>query len=82
MRGIDGREVLKQIRADESLKVIPVVVLKISGHDPDILESLGLEADSYVVKPVERINRLTLTFFKVVREINNFWVRVVALPPE
>jgi CheY-like chemotaxis protein len=76
MPGLDGREVLKQIRADESLKVIPVVVLTTSSHDKDILESYGLAANNYIAKPVD-LN----SFFEVVREINNFWVRVVALPP-
>ena len=77
MPRLDGREVLKQIREDESLKVIPVVVLTTSSHDKDILETYGLTANSYIVKPVD-LN----SFFEVVRAINNFWVRVVALPPK
>lgn len=77
MPRLDGREVLKQIREDESLKVIPVVVLTTSSHDKDILETYGLAANSYIVKPVD-LN----SFFEVVRAISNFWVRVVALPPK
>ena len=77
MPRLDGREVLKQIREDESLKVIPVVVLTTSSHDKDILETYGLTANSYIVKPVD-LN----SFFEVIRAINNFWVRVVALPPK
>ena len=77
MPRLDGREVLKQIREDESLKVIPVVVLTTSSHDKDILETYGLTANSYIVKPVD-LN----SFFEVVLAINNFWVRVVALPPK
>ena len=77
MPRLDGREVLKQIREDESLKVIPVVVLTTSSHDKDILETYGLTANSYIVKPVD-LN----SFFEVVRAISNFWVRVVALPPK
>lgn len=77
MPKLDGREVLRQIRADESLKVIPVVVLTTSNHDSDILESYGLAANSYIVKPVD-LN----SFFQVVKEISNFWVQVVSLPPK
>jgi CheY-like chemotaxis protein len=77
MPRLDGREVLKQVRADESLKVIPVVVLTTSNHDKDILESYGLAANSYIVKPVDLSN-----FFEVVKEINSFWLRVVRLPPK
>ena len=77
MPRVDGREVLRQVRADEALKVIPVVVLTTSSHDKDILESYGLTANSYIVKPVD-LN----SFFDVVKEISNFWVRVVALPPK
>ena len=77
MPRIDGREVLRQIRADDNLKVIPVVVLTTSSHDKDILETYGLAANSYIIKPVN-LN----SFFDVVKEISNFWVRVVALPPK
>lgn len=77
MPKLDGREVLKQIRADEELKIIPVVVLTTSSHDKDVIEAYGLAANNYIVKPVD-LN----SFFEVVREISNFWVRVVALPPK
>ena len=77
MPKVDGREVLRQIRADDDLKVIPVVILTTSSQDKDILESYGLAANSYIVKPVN-----LASFFEVVKEINNFWVRVVALPPK
>ena len=77
MPKMDGREVLDRIRKDESLKQIPVVVLTTSSHDKDIHESDGLAADNYIVKPVD-LHR----FFDVVIQIENFWVRVVALPPK
>ena len=77
MPKLDGREVLRLIREDDSLKGIPVVVLTTSSHDKDILETYGLTANSYIVKPVD-LN----SFFDVVRQISNFWVRVVALPPK
>ena len=76
MPKVDGREVLRQIRTDDSLKVIPVVVLTTSTHDRDILESYGFAANSYIVKPVDLDN-----FFEVVWQINNFWLQVVTLPP-
>ena len=77
MPKLDGREVLKQIRQDDSLKVIPVVILTTSNQDQDILQTYGLAANSYIVKPVD-LN----SFFEVVRQISNFWVKVVALPPK
>jgi CheY-like chemotaxis protein len=77
MPRVDGREVLRQVRQDESLQVIPVVVLTTSSHDKDILETYGLFANSYIVKPVD-----LSSFFEVIKEINNFWVKVVALPPK
>ena len=77
MPKLDGREVLKLIREDEGLKYIPVVVLTTSSHDRDILESYGLAANNYIVKPVD-----LHCFFEVVKQIENFWVRVVALPPK
>lgn len=77
MPRMDGREVLRQVRADPSLKVIPVVVLTTSAHDKDILESYGLAANSYIVKPVD-----LESFFGVIRQINDFWLQVVSLPPK
>lgn len=77
MPKMDGREVLRQIRATESLKVIPVVVLTTSSHDKDIIETYGLAANSYIVKPVD-LNQ----FFEVVQQVENFFVQVVSLPPK
>ncbi len=77
MPKLDGREVLRRIRDDKELNVIPVVVLTTSSSDKDILESYGLSANSYIVKPVD-----LQSFFEVIKEINNFWLRVVALPPK
>jgi CheY-like chemotaxis protein len=50
---IDGKEVLRQIKADDKLKSIPVVVLTSSGEDRDIAECYTAGANSFVVKPVE-----------------------------
>ena len=71
----DGREVLTEIKSDPDLCDIPVVVLTTSSADEDILRSYKLHANAYVVKPVD-FNR----FVDVVRQIDHFFVTVVALP--
>jgi CheY-like chemotaxis protein len=72
----DGREVLSEIKADESLRHIPVVVLTTSQADEDILRSYQLHANAYVTKPVD-FER----FIAVVKQIDEFFVSVVKLPP-
>lgn len=72
----DGREVLRQLATHDELKVIPVVVLTTSGHDKDVLESYGLAANSYIVKPVELND-----FIEVVKQVKDFWLQIVTLPP-
>ena len=71
----DGREVLKELKEDPSLRSIPVVVLTTSKAEQDVLRSYQLHANCYVTKPVnfER-------FLEVVQSIENFWLTVVALP--
>lgn len=76
MPRMDGRDVLREMQQDDNLKVIPVVVLTTSSQDKDILESYGLAANNYIVKPVD----LT-AFFSVIQEVSHFWFRIVALPP-
>ncbi len=71
----DGREVLAQIKADEALKRIPVVVLTTSEDEQDVLKSYNLHANCYVTKPVD-LER----FIKVVRSIEDFWLGIVVLP--
>ncbi len=73
----NGREVLAEIKADESFKIIPVIVLTTSNSSEDILQAYDLHANCYVVKPVGFEN-----FLKAVQSIRNFWFSVVALPPE
>jgi len=73
----NGREVLAEIKADESFKIIPVIVLTTSNASEDILQAYDLHANCYVVKPVGFEN-----FLKAVQSIRNFWFSVVALPPE
>ncbi|MEZ6060842.1 MAG: response regulator [Planctomycetaceae bacterium] len=77
MPKLDGRDVLKAIRSDEELRVIPVVVLTTSNQDRDVLESYGLAANNYIVKPVDLTQ-----FFSVIQEVQEFWVTVVRLPPK
>jgi CheY-like chemotaxis protein len=74
---IDGREVLDQIKTDETLKRIPVVVLTSSEAEQDILKTYDLHANSYVVKPLDLDQ-----FIKVVNALENFWFSVVTLPQD
>jgi CheY-like chemotaxis protein len=71
----DGREVLAEIKADESLRAIPVVVLTTSEAEEDVLRSYDLHANAYVTKPVD-FER----FITVVQQIDDFFVTVVKLP--
>lgn len=71
----NGREVLAEIKADETLKSIPVVVLTTSEAEEDVLRSYNLHANCYVVKPVGFEN-----FVKAVRSISDFWFYIVTLP--
>jgi CheY-like chemotaxis protein len=72
----DGREVLEEIKKDEELGRIPVVVLTTSAADEDILRSYQLHANAYVTKPVD-FER----FIAVIKQIDDFFVSVVKLPP-
>jgi two-component system, chemotaxis family, response regulator Rcp1 len=74
---MDGREVLEQIKSDDDLKVIPVVVLTTSSSDEDIVRSYRLQANSYVTKPVG-----LEPFLAAVRGIEDFWLCLVKLPNE
>jgi CheY-like chemotaxis protein len=71
----DGREVLRDIKADPDLRSIPVVVLTTSEADEDILNSYALHANAYVTKPVDFDS-----FIRIVRQIDDFFVTVVKLP--
>ena len=72
---MDGREVLAELKADEVLRRIPVVVLTTSEAEEDVLRSYSLHANAYVTKPVD-FER----FIEVVRAIDDFFVSVVRLP--
>jgi CheY-like chemotaxis protein len=73
----DGRAVLAEIKADDRLKLIPVVILTTSKADEDIVRSYELAANCYVTKPVDLDQ-----FITVVRSIEDFWLTIVTLPGE
>lgn len=73
----DGREVLGEIKTDEDLRRIPVVVLTVSKADEDILKAYNLNANCYITKPIG-LNQ----FIKVVKTIEEFWLTIVKLPPK
>ena len=73
----DGREVLTEIKADDNLKRIPVVILTTSQAEEDILRAYHLSANCYISKPVDLDQ-----FMKVVKTIEDFWLTTVRLPGE
>ena len=77
MPRMDGREVLREIKADPKLKRIPVVILTTSAAEEDILKAYNLNANCYITKPVDLDQ-----FMKVVTIIEDFWLTVVKLPVE
>jgi CheY-like chemotaxis protein len=72
----DGREVLAEMKEDEHLKRIPVVVLTSSKDEEDILKSYDLHANCFITKPIDLGQ-----FLKVVQSIEDFWLCIVRLPP-
>ena len=72
----DGREVLAEIKSDEDLKRIPVVILTISKDEEDILKTYNLHANCFITKPIDLSQ-----FVKVVKAIEDFWLTIVKLPP-
>jgi CheY-like chemotaxis protein len=71
----DGREILAEIKADASLKTIPVVILTTSESEADILQSYQLHANCYITKPADLEG-----FMKIVRSIEGFWLSIVKFP--
>lgn len=72
---MDGREVLRHVRGDDSLKTIPTVILTTSDAELDIHQSYSLHANSYLTKPV----RLE-AFEKMVKSVDEFWFQQAKLP--
>ena len=77
MPGIGGKGFLHQIKKDENLKRIPVVILTTSDSDQDIIDSYNLQASGYVKKPVDMEE-----FKKVMKEIGEYWFMICKLPPK
>jgi two-component system, chemotaxis family, response regulator Rcp1 len=71
----DGRQVLAEIKADDDLKRIPVVILTVSSAEEDILKSYNLHANCFITKPID-LNQ----FLKVIRSVEDFWLTIVRLP--
>ena len=71
----DGRQVLSEIKQDDDLRYIPVVILTTSKAEEDVLKSYHLHANCYVTKPVDLEK-----FITVVQSIDRFWLTVVTLP--
>lgn len=72
----DGRTVLEEIKADDDLRRIPVVILTTSDDEHDILRSYDLHANCYITKPID-----LKQFVTIVKTIENFWFQIVKLPP-
>jgi len=74
---MDGREVLTHIKADESLRTIPTVILTTSESEADIVKSYQLQANCYLSKPVQ-----LEAFDSLVKSINDFWLTKAKLPQQ
>ena len=72
----DGRQVLAEIKEDDNLKRIPVVILTTSRAEEDVIKSYNLHCNCYITKPID-LNQ----FLSVVRSIEDFWLSIVVLPP-
>ena len=71
----DGKSLLREIKSDQSLKRIPVIILTTSNSEQDVVESYDLHANCYIVKPLD-IDQ----FFKRIKGIETFWLETALLP--
>lgn len=71
----DGREVLREVKSDEDLKSIPIVILTTSSAKEDVIKTYRNHANCYITKPVDFDQ-----FLKVINAIEDFWLKVVRLP--
>lgn len=71
----DGREVLAEIKSDENLKMIPIIILTTSDAESDIQKSYKLHANCFITKPVDLDQ-----FIYIIRQIETYWFSVVKLP--
>jgi CheY-like chemotaxis protein len=74
---MDGRAVLAELKDDEALRPIPVIILTTSQAEQDILKAYGLNANCYITKPADLDQ-----FLRAVKAIEDFWLTIVKLPPE
>jgi two-component system response regulator len=74
---LDGREVLREIKRDDNLKSIPVVVLTLSSAEKDLAKAYEFGANTYITKPIDFEQ-----FVKVVHSIEEFWFTIAKLPPK
>ena len=72
-----GREVLSEVKNDEDLKRIPVVVLTVSRDEEDIMRSYDNHANCYITKPLDFSQ-----FMEITKSIEQFWLTIVMLPPK
>ncbi|MBT4511196.1 MAG: response regulator [Chloroflexi bacterium] len=75
MPGKDGRQVLEEIKADDDLRQIPIIVLTISNQESDIINAYDLHANCYITKPID-LHR----FIEVATAIEDFWLTIAKLP--
>jgi len=71
----DGREILEEVKADEKLRAIPIVILTTSSLDEDILASYSKNANAFITKPIEFED-----FVSMMKTIGDFWLTFVKLP--
>ena len=71
----DGREVLKEVKKNEELKSIPIVILTTSSAKEDVIKTYSNHANCYITKPVDFDQ-----FLRVITAIEDFWLKVVELP--
>ena len=74
---VSGMEVLQEIKNDEALRPIPVIVLTASPREEDVVRSYNLGVNTYIQKPVAFDNLL-----KVVQAVQEYWIIIASLPPE
>ena len=73
----NGREVLAEIKSDDNLKRIPVVVLTVSRDEQDVIKAYNLHANCFITKPLDFEQ-----FIKITKTIEEFWLTIVRLPPK
>ena len=73
----DGREVLDELKSDESLRRIPVIILTTSKSEEDVIKTYNMHANCFITKPVDIVQ-----FLDMAEAIEEFWFNIVSLPRE